>query len=223
MLRRMYMSPFGNLFGNLLRYCFGETFKGATDLNLEKLLDAIQVQRHDFLNHLQVISGLLQMNKVDRVRDYLNQVCMEMVQFSKTSRVAIPELTAALIIGINDAAMFQIELVLTINSDLAECAVPGSVVGEVMELCLGSAFETVASPEIEQRRVEVILGENEKKYTCRLLFSEPNLTDPSHFESTLTPAGELLSPYGGRLNLAVANNGIEIFFTLPRQGVNKIG
>ncbi|TEB16449.1 sensory histidine kinase DcuS [Pelotomaculum sp. FP] len=192
-------------------------------MNLEKLLDAIQVQRHDFLNHLQVISGLLQMNKVDRVMDYLNQVCIEIAQYSKTARVAIPELTAALIIAINDAAMYQIELVLNITSDLSESAVPGPVVGEVLELCLRSAFETMSAPEIVDRRIEVVLGESERKYTCRLLFPEPLLADLSRFESALIPAGALLSPYGGRLNLAVANNGIEIFFTLPRQGLNKIG
>lgn len=192
-------------------------------MNLEKLLDAIQVQRHDFLNHLQVISGLLQMKKVDRVMDYLNQVCMEMVQYSKTARVAIPEVTAALLIAINDAAMYQIELVLNITSDLKESAVPGPVVGELLEICLGSAFETMSAPEIENRRIEVILDESERRYTCRLLFPEPLLADLSAFESSLAPAGEFLSPYGGRFNLAVANNGIEIFFTLPRQGFNKNG
>jgi hypothetical protein len=198
-------------------------FKGATGLNLEKLLDAIQVQRHDFLNHLQVISGLLQMNKVERVRDYLNQVCMEMVKYSKTARVAMPELTAALIIAINDAAMYQIELELSVTSDLSECTVPGSVVGEVLGLCLDSAFEIMSAPEIENRRIEVVLSENDRKYICRLLFPEPMLSDLSRFESALVPVADLLSPYGGRLNLAVANNGIEIFFTLPRQGLNKIG
>ena len=192
-------------------------------MNLEKLLDAIQVQRHDFLNHLQVISGLLQMNKVDRVMDYLNQVCMEIAKFSKVSRVAIPELTAALIIAINDAAMYQIELELNISSDLSECAVPGPVVGEVLERCLNSAFETMSAPEIGDRRIEVVFGESERKYTCRLLFPEPLLADLSRFENELIPVGELLNPYGGRLNLAVANNGIEIFFSLPRQGLNKIG
>lgn len=192
-------------------------------MNLEKLLDAIQVQRHDFLNHLQVISGLLQMNKVDRVMDYLNQVCIEMAQFSKTARVAIPELTAALIIALNDAAMYQIELVLNINSDLKESSVPGPVLGEVLELCLDSAFEMMSAPDIKNRRIEVNFGESDKKYTCRLLFPEPLLADLSSLENALTPAEELISQYGGRMNLAVANNGIEIFFTLPRQGFNKIG
>lgn len=155
--------------------------------------------------------------------DYLNQVCIEMAQFSKTARVAIPELTAALIIALNDAAMYQIELVLNINSDLKESSVPGPVLGEVLELCLDSAFEMMSAPDIKNRRIEVNFGESDKKYTCRLLFPEPLLADLSSLENALTPAEELISQYGGRMNLAVANNGIEIFFTLPRQGFNKIG
>lgn len=192
-------------------------------MNLEKLLEAIQVQRHDFLNHLQVISGLLQMNKVDRVKDYINQVSIEISQYSKTARVAIPELTAALIIAINDAAMCQIELVLNITSEFSKCAVPGPIIANALELCLGSAFDIMSDTEIKDRRIEVVLGETERKYTCRLLFPEPVLRDLSRLENKLSPAGELISPYGGRLNLAVANNGIEIFFTLPRQGNNKTG
>lgn len=192
-------------------------------MNLEKLLDAIQVQRHDFLNHLQVISGLLQMKKVDRVMDYLNQVCVEMAQYSKTARVVIPELTATLIVALNDAARYQIELVLNINSDFKEITVPGPVVGKVLELCLGSAFEMMSAPEIKNRRIEVNFSENDRKYTCRLLFPEPLLADLNSLEDALIPAEELISQYDGRMNLAVANNGIEIFFSLPRQGFDKIG
>ena len=79
-------------------------------MRLEKLLDVIQVQRHDFLNHMQVISGLLQLNKLDRLRDYLGQVSMELARFSKTTRVKIPEVTACLLTAYNDAAMIQVEL-----------------------------------------------------------------------------------------------------------------
>lgn len=186
-------------------------------MNLEKLLEVIQVQRHDFLNHLQVISGLLQLNKVDRVREYIGQIGMEMAQLSKTSRVKIPEVTAALLAGFNDASMSQIELELTINSNLAQCAVPGPVVGEAVERCLNYAFATMASPEAGERRLEVIFAESEKKYTCCLFFPEPSLEDLDLFEKRLAPVGELLNPYGGRVNLAVANNGIEIFLIFPRK------
>lgn len=188
-------------------------------MKLEKLLDAIQGERHDLLNHLQVISGLLQLNKVDRAVDYLKQVSNEVVKYSLTSKVAIPELGAALLIVINEAAMLQIELVLSINSDLAKCAVPGSVVSNALEICLNSAFETVSVQESgERRRLEVEFAESEQEYTCRLLFPEPLPVDLKRFEAALEPAVAMLSPYGGSLGLAIANKSVEIFFTLPRQG-----
>jgi hypothetical protein len=211
-LYREYMSSIGNEQKAI-------PWKEAAGLKLEKLLDAIQGQRHDFLNHLQVIAGLLQLKKVDRAMDYLKQVSNEVAKYSHTSKVTIPELSAALLIAINEAAMLQIELVLSINSDLAKCAVPGAVVSNALEICLNSAFETIAMQEIEERRrLEVVFAEREQEYTCRLLFPEPLLADLKRFEATLVPAVEMLSPYGGALDLALANNGVKIFFTLPRQG-----
>lgn len=186
-------------------------------MDLEKLLEVIQVQRHDFLNHLQVISGLLQLNKVDRVREYIGQVSMEMAQLSKTARVKAPEVTATLLAGFNNASMSQIELELTVNSNMADCAVPGPVMGEAIERSLSCAFATMASPEVEERHLEIIFSESEKKHTCRLFFPEPPLADLGLLEKGLAPVGELLNPHGGRVNLAMANNGIEIFLIFPRK------
>jgi hypothetical protein len=138
---------------------------------------------------------------------------------SKTARVKVPEVTAALLTSLNDAARLQIELELTVNSDLSHCAAPGPVLGEALERSIGCAFETMAAPEVKERRLEIIFLESEKKYTCRLLFPESKPADPDLFENGLAPVGELLNPHGGRVNLAVANNGIEIFLTVPRKEV----
>lgn len=45
---------------------------------MEDLLEALRVQRHDFLNHLQVISGLLQLKKYDRAQEYIKQVAEQL-------------------------------------------------------------------------------------------------------------------------------------------------
>lgn len=179
-------------------------------------MEVIQVQRHDFLNHLQVISGLLQLNKVDRMREYIGQVCLEVAQTSKTARLKIPEVTAVLLIGFNEASKKQIELELTVNSNLACCATPGPVVGKALEICMNHAFSTMASPEVGERHLEIIFAESEKKYICRLLFPEPQPADPGILENGLAPVGDLLNPYGGRVNLAMANGSIEIFLIFPR-------
>jgi len=151
--------------------------------------------------------------------DYLKQVSNEVRKYSLTSKVAVPELSAALLIAINEASMLQIDLVLNIYSDFSKSAVPGAVIGNALEICLNSAFEAISVQEIQdRRRLEVVFAESEQEYTCRLLFPEPLMLDLKGFEATLEPAVKMLGPYGGALDLAIANNSVEIFFTLPRQG-----
>lgn len=186
-------------------------------MNLETFLEIVQVQRHDFLNHLQVISGLLQLNKVDRVRKYISQVSMEIARSSKTSQVKIPAVTLALLTCLNEAAKCQIDVELTINSSFAECGVSGIIAGEAIERSVSCALEVMAPPEITRRNLEVVLGENDKKFTCRLLFPEPPQINLSQFEARLAQIGELLNPHGGRVNLAITSSGIEIFLSFPRQ------
>ncbi len=186
-------------------------------MDLEKLLEVIHVQRHDFLNHLQVISGLMQLNKVERAREYIGQVGKEMEQTSKTARVKIPEVTAALLIGLNEAAKYQIKVELSVNSNFADCAIAGHTAGEAVQRCLDCIFLTMATPEIKERYIEIYLMGSEKKYTCRILFPNPKMPDTSSFENGISALGALLSEHKGRVNLAVANDNMEIYLTLPRK------
>ena len=186
-------------------------------MELSKFIELIQVQRHDFLNHLQVISGLTQLNKIDRVREYISRISMEIAEMSQTARVKIPEVTAVLLAGFNDASMSQVELKLSVNSSLSGCAVPGPVAGAALERALTCAIEAVAPPGTGKNRLEVLLSESDKKYTCRLLLPEHPTGDTGSLEERLAPIGELLCPHGGRINLALANNGLEIFLIFPRK------
>ena len=187
-------------------------------MNLPKLLELIQTQRHDFLNHLQVISGLLQLNKADRVREYIGRVSLEMAQHGKTARVIVPEVTAALLTGFNEASMSQIGLELTVESSLAECAVPGPVLGEALEHSMDCAITAMALSGTEDRRLKVIFSENGENHVCRLLFSgTPPPAGMDHFTKELASVENLLEPYGGRVNLEMAGGSMEIFLMFPRK------
>jgi len=105
-------------------------------MDSEKLLEVIQVQRHDFLNHLQVISGFLQLNKPERIREYIELIILEMRAMSQTARFKIPEITAALLVGFNEASKYQAKMELMVNSNLDHCMVAGPVVGEALESVL---------------------------------------------------------------------------------------
>ncbi|HHU86216.1 MAG TPA: histidine kinase [Peptococcaceae bacterium] len=184
-------------------------------MRFRKLLDVIQGQRHDFLNHLQVISGLLQLNKEERLRDYLAQISLELARFSKTARIKIPDVTACLLNTYYDAAMNQVDLELEVTSDFTGCVVPGPVVAEALERCMIPFFKSMESPHAQERFMKVYFEESEGNNICRLLFPEPPLEDLSHFENELNSVGSLLGPCGGWVNMAVANGGVEIFLVFP--------
>ncbi|MCL6634483.1 MAG: Spo0B domain-containing protein [Peptococcaceae bacterium] len=186
-------------------------------MKLLDLLEVIQVQRHDFLNHLQVISGLLQLNKIDRARDYINLVNREIGRSSMTARVKIPEVTAALLSGLCEAARHQVEMDIRVNSRFDGCDIAGPVAGEALERCLAGAFRALAPVGVRDRRLEVQFDENEKNFVCRLSFQKPRGFQPQPVEEEIERAGEIAGPAGGRVKLALSEEKAEIFMLLPRK------
>lgn len=149
-------------------------------MNLPSLLEVIQVQRHDFLNHLQVISGLLQLNKTDRVKEYIDYIKNEMKNLSVINEITIPELKAILLIALNEASKKQINFDCVIETKLAGYEAAGKLLSDTVEYCLNSAMQFLSPREVMDRRLILNLTEDERgiyvKVTCPGLLEE-QLTD----------------------------------------------
>jgi sensor histidine kinase regulating citrate/malate metabolism len=184
-------------------------------MELEKLLEVIHVQRHDFLNHLQVISGFLQLNKPERIREYIKLVTADMNVMSQTSRFKIPELTAALLVGFNEAAKYKDEMELTVDSNLDGCTVPGPVVGSALKIVIESYLENMCSSESCTKNFKVSLAENSTGYTICLSSQAFFIEDPVLLIKRLEPVKELLNKYSGELRTALSRESLEIFLDLP--------
>lgn len=189
---------------------------------LQKMLDIIQVQRHDFLNHLQVISGLSQLNKYERVREYIDTVSAVMIQVSKTTRIKTPEVAAALLAGFNEAASHEIDLELTVDAGMEYLSLPEQVAGEALEAILSRALKVLAPPEVQDRRLDVLISENEGFYICSLAIAGEHQEALTSLENDLAAATSQLSQYCGKLELHADNQGIEINLFMPRK-VTKTG
>jgi hypothetical protein len=182
-----------------------------------KLLEIIQLQRHDFLNHLQVISGFQQLNKPDRIQEYIKQVTVEIAEMSKTTRFKIPEVTAALLAGFYEASKYEFKIDLTVNSTLGECEVPGPVVGGVLESVLNCLLTNLASSVPGERCLEIKFTENEIEYINSFYCHDSCIVDPVLFKKGLEPVIELLNEYDGRSNILFSGGVIEIILGFPRK------
>ncbi|MEW6696970.1 MAG: Spo0B domain-containing protein [Bacillota bacterium] len=185
-------------------------------MDIKGLLEVIQVQRHDFLNHLQVISGLIQLNKGERVRDYIKQVCGEYERLSKITRLKSPEVKAVLLITNNEAAKCQVDFSMDIGTNMASLDVPGQIVGTALEHCIQQALKFLAPPEAVDRRMNLIISEGDKKITIKLGFPGVPAEVVQDVQKQLALA-ELLAPYKGSTKLAVTEKEVELYLIFPKK------
>lgn len=185
-------------------------------MEIKGLLEVIQVQRHDFLNHLQVISGLLQLNKGERVRDYIQQVCGEYERLSKITRLKSPEVKAVLLIASNEASKYQVDLLFDIQTNMASLAVSGEVVAAALNRCIAQALKFLAPPEVTDRRMKLTISEGEKKITIKLGFPGVPVEIVKDAQGQMA-LSESLVPYNSSAKLAVTEKEAEIYMIFPKK------
>lgn len=85
---------------------------------LEALNKTLRTQRHDYLNHIQVIYSLMELEEFDEARKYIEPVYKDIVRVSKALKTSKPAVNALLQAKLQMAEKNEIEMELEIKSDL---------------------------------------------------------------------------------------------------------
>lgn len=149
-------------------------------INLTRLLKIIQIQRHDFLNHIQVISGLIQLDKPAQVKEYIDQMVAEMKSISPVTVLRLPELKAAILIALQDAQQHQVELNLNINTTLENCLMDGELVGTAVDACFEVIWQYLTLPVFTKQSLTFGVTKH-TKVVC-VSFALPQLTTEQTIE-----------------------------------------
>jgi len=179
-------------------------------------IETMSVLRHDFLNHLQVILGLVQLNKMDRVKEYIKEVSLEMERLSKVARLQVPEVAAALMVAHFLADKYQVRVLYEVSTNIEQCPVPGEILAEVLDEALNQSLACLAPPGVANRYLKISISESEKKIYLKIMFPEPPHRKAETAQASLAEVGRKLQPYGGKVGVAVSNSGGEIFIVLPQ-------
>jgi len=167
-----------------------------------KMLELISVQRHDFLNHLQIISGLLQLKKEERARKYILEVGQDIKRLSKISHLKEPEAAAAFLIGYNQAVNAQILVDFNVQVDLAKCEVPGSLIGAVLSSLLEYLINLLAPPEVTERALNIDLLPVEGGYQFVFRFVCTTGANNMDMNNMIINLQRKLALYGGKVEVA---------------------
>ena len=195
---------------------------------LEDLNGTLRAQRHDFMNHLQVVFSLLELEDYKEASDYIERVYGDIRRVSRTLKTAHPAINALLAAKVGDCEARGVHVDLQIESPWAGLPV------ESWEMCrvLGNLIDNAmdAMKDAPEPRLLIRLSESVQSYTFVIANNGP-MIQPSIaeriFQRGFSTKGEgrgmglsivrgIMESGGGRLTLASDERETRCEGTLPK-------
>lgn len=144
--------------------------------NLEELNTRLRAQRHDYLNHFQVIYGLMELEEYEEAKNYINPVYKDILKVSKALKTAQPAINALLQAKIEVAEKKDIDLFLEIRSDLRRIPLEAWNLCKVLANIIDNSITAVAEVE-KDKNIYIEIGEDQHNYMFSISNNGPKIPD----------------------------------------------
>ena len=207
---------------------------------LENLNREMRAQRHDFMNHLQVVYSLIEMNEGGEAMEYMDKVYGDMQRVSRMMRTGCPAVNALLQAKVVEAEERGAELKLSIAAKWDDELMPAWEICRVLANLIDNALDACLSaelPEGERPTVEIVLGEDLRSWffsvgnngpqidekTRRRIF-EPGFTTKATGQGMgLYIVSQTLMELGGRITLETHQGDTVFSGFVPRKRLQLTG
>ena len=132
--------------------------------------NTLRAQRHDFLNHLQVVYSLIEMEEYAEANDYIEQVYGKITSISRVMKTANPAVNALLQVKVAacEKAGVQVDVTITSKWETLESTLPDWEMCKVLSNLIDNAADAMEALPEGKKRLSITLGENVKQYTFRV-------------------------------------------------------
>ena len=185
---------------------------------LEDLNREMRAQRHDFMNHLQVVYSLIEMNEPGEAMDYMDRIYGDMQRVSQMLRTSCPAVNALIQAKVVEASERGAELKLSIAAKWDDELMPAWEICRVLANLIDNALDAACMaehPAGEKPTVELVLGEDLRSWffsvrnngpaidekTRRRIFEPGFTTKASGQGMGLYIVSQTVAQLGGRITL----------------------
>ena len=183
---------------------------------LESLNGTLRKQRHDFMNHLQVVFSLLELNDAGEAMKYVESVYGDIKRAGSALKTANPAVNALIAAKRQDCESQGISLVLHIQSPWQDLPVPGWEMCRVLGNLIDNARDALLeNPQQADKRIDLTIDETPGAYTFRVCNNGPAIPPQLHrsiFQlgfttksdghgSGLSIVEEIVKDYGGEIRV----------------------
>lgn len=129
----------------------------------QETIDLLRSRQHDQMNHLQVMLGMLQLNRQESALEYVQEVIGDLKTETRISNIDNPVLAALFIKKGSQAEQRGVKLDITMESQLDKIPLSISDLARVMGNLLDNAI-CAASSQAGEGQVQLKLAENKRGY-----------------------------------------------------------
>lgn len=180
---------------------------------LEQLNGTLRAQRHDFMNHLQVVYSLLELEDYRSAEEYIEQVYGDIKQVSRSLKTAHPAINALLAAKLSDCEARGVRAELLVESPWNALPVPGWEMCRVLGNLIDNALDALKG--MPDAHLTIRLGETLQSFTFEIVNNGPEI--PSELAERIFASGfstkssgrgmglsivrTIMHAYGGRIEL----------------------
>ena len=177
---------------------------------VENLNRTLRAQRHDFMNHLQVVYGLMEMDEYNSSKEYIEKVFNDIQKVNNILKTANPAVNALLQAKVLFAEKRGIKVLITIKSQLTNLKVSDwefcRVIGNIIDNAIYALLEKEGD-----KIIEIYIYEDIKNYGFIIKNNGPKIDEKiidKIFKPEFTTKGEKGEGMGLAISKEVmANNG----------------
>lgn len=127
---------------------------------MEEFNITLRAQRHDFLNHLQVVYSLMEMGDYAEANAYIEKVYGKITSVSWVMKTANPSVNALLQVKVAACEKLGIQVDVNIQSAWKDLPVPGWEMCKVLSNLIDNAADALEEIEAGNRRLSITLTED---------------------------------------------------------------
>ena len=201
---------------------------------LDSLNREMRAQRHDFMNHLQVVYSLIELGEPGEAMAYMDKIYGDMQRVSRMLRTDCPAVNALIQAKVVEAQQRGAELKLSIAAKWDDKLMPAWEICRVLANLIDNALDAVcAQPPADGARptVELVLGEDLRSWFFSVRDNGPAIPEKTRerifepgFTTKATGQGmglfivnETIVKLGGRLTLETREGDTVFSGFVPRR------
>ncbi len=145
--------------------------------NLGELNDRLRMDRHDYLNHLQVVYGLMELEEYEEMNSYLRKVYKELLKTGKAIKTSKPAINALLAAKLAECDEKGIDMLIEVKSDLKDIKIEDWELCKVLSNLTDNAIKALEDSAEQEKKVRINITETPKEYLFEVENNGPKIPD----------------------------------------------